>query len=288
MGFFEKAIADKRLAQNYCLSGPSQVGKRTIAKWVASQLLVVPEDKLAQHPDFYYLERTVDLETGKLRKDFLIEQARDLKSRLQNRSWLGGYQVMIVDEAELLNKASGNALLKSLEEPPEKTVIFLLTENEAALLPTVRSRCQVISCGVVTDESLTKGLQASGHSQTEIESVVSLAWGRPGRAKYFLENPEALQNVQDEIARWQKLQGKAFYEQIKLIEDAFGDPDDATRGREKLADILDVWMMQSRGVLVRENSPSLVTTIDYLAEARQLLRQNVHPKLIMEQAVLRF
>lgn len=287
VGFFEKAIADKRLAQVYCLAGPSQVGKRTIAKWVASKLLDVPENKLTQHADFYYLERTIDAE-GRLRKDFLVDQSRGLKERLGNKPWLGGYQVMIVDEAELLNRASGNALLKVLEEPPEKTVMFLLTENDAALLPTVRSRCQGIACSVVPDDVIAEGLKAIGTNPEEIETVLPLAWGRPGRAKYFLENVEARQTVQDEIERWQKLQGKPFYEQVKIIEDAFGDPDDAVRGRERLGEILDVWTMQSRQALLNGADQTLVATIDYLTEARRLLQQNVHPKLIMEQAVLRF
>ena len=292
-------MAQKALAQVYCLAGPSQTGKRTITRWVASELLNVSVDKLAQHPDFYYLERASDPETGKLKKDLSVAQARELKARLQNRPWLGGYQVVIIDEVELMNAEAGNALLKILEEPPEKTVLFLLTENDGALLPTIRSRCQIIQLGLVDDETIARSLgyarddnEASKSDKPvfdpgDIEKVMPLAWGRPGRAIDFLKNPEALENVESEIERWQRLQGKAFYEQIALIENAFGDKNDAVRGREKLADILEVWMMQSRQSLLAGADKSIVATIDYLTEARKLLQQNVHPKLIMEQAVLR-
>ena len=52
-----------------------------------------------------------------------------MRGRLQNRSWLGGYQITIIDEAELLNEESGNALLKILEEPGERNVFFLFNRR---------------------------------------------------------------------------------------------------------------------------------------------------------------
>ena len=97
------------------------MGKRKIAQFVASQLLGVSEDKLTTHPDYYYLARLSDEKLASL-KDISIGQAREMRGRLQNRSWLGGYQITIIDEAELLNEESGNALLKILEEPGERNV----------------------------------------------------------------------------------------------------------------------------------------------------------------------
>ena len=128
--FFENALKSGSLSHAYCFVGQGQVGKRTLAKILAAKILKTDLSKLSCHPDFYYLERIEDEKTGKLKKEISIAQARYLKTHLIGKSWSGGYKVVIVDEAELLNEESSNALLKTLEEPKAKTIFFLLTENE--------------------------------------------------------------------------------------------------------------------------------------------------------------
>ena len=123
ISFFETAIAKNKLAQSYCFAGRDQVGKKTIAHHLAAKILNIQENKLDTYPDFYYLSRQIDEKTGKLKKEISIAQARQIKDRLGSKAWFGGYQVIIIDEAELLNEESGNALLKLLEEAGAKVKI---------------------------------------------------------------------------------------------------------------------------------------------------------------------
>ena len=116
--FFKKAIANKAMAQVYCLAGQSQVGKRAIAKWIASELLGVSVDKLAQHPDFYYLERASDPETGKLKKELSVAQARELKARFHQQ-----HQSQRI-QATASQKAKHRAANET-QQPVRATILFI-------------------------------------------------------------------------------------------------------------------------------------------------------------------
>ena len=139
-----------------------------------------------------------------------------MRGVLQNRSWLGGYQITIIDEAELLNEESGNALLKILEEPGERNVFFLLTEDDASLLSTVRSRCQLFYLPLVAVEEIFNELKKLGHDENIARASAAIAWGRPGRAIGFAESPEERENYLKEVARWEKTLDEPFYLKIKI------------------------------------------------------------------------
>lgn len=307
--YFEKAIESDSLGHAYCFVGADGVGKRTVAKLLASRLLNVSADKLYFSPDYFYLERIEDEKTGKLKKDISIDQARDLHSRLQGKSWQGGYQVVIVDEIELLNKKSSNALLKTLEEPPSKTVFFLLTNDDNAMLPTIRSRCQLIFFPIVKNSEIVKGLLEKGISEMDAEICAALAWGRPGRAIELAEDSDKRSEYYKEIARLEKIISAPFYVQLKEVDDLFGDKTDHIRERAKLQKILELWMMLWRDVFLMKKNPErqvyagiaelkrktenfsstqIVEIIDSLMEARILLGKNIHPRLLIEQILLKF
>jgi DNA polymerase III subunit delta' len=78
-------------------------------------------------------------------KAIKIDQIRELVADLANTSQQGGYKIVIIDHADLLNIAASNALLKTLEEPASNVVVMLITSHPAALSATIRSRCQAIA-----------------------------------------------------------------------------------------------------------------------------------------------
>ena len=262
--------------------------KRTLARQFAASLLKVSEEKLDSHPDFFYLERAEDEKTGKLKKDIIISQSRDLRARLQSRSWLNGYRVSIIDEAELLNGASGNALLKILEEPPEKSVLFLLTENDQVVLPTIKSRAPALFFSLVKNEEIVQGLIGMGKTKEEAERAAEWSWGRPGKAIELANSKDLQTDYLKELERWKKIIDQPFYSKLKIIEEIFGDKNDAVRGRGKLQNILDIWIMEWRKKMLEKKSNNAPEIIDTLCEAKTFLRQNIHPRLLIEQAILKF
>lgn len=306
--YFENAAANGILHHAYCLVGPAGIGKRTLAETLARQLLNVSEKQLRAHPDFSYIERSEDEKTGKLHKEISVSEARSLRERLQSRAWLGGYRVIIIDEAELLNTEASNALLKTLEEPAEKSVVFLLTADEQALLPTIRSRVQIFYCSLASDAEITELLQNVSIEKARIPEITALAAGRPGRAVQLATEAGAYEAWVEECKRWGDMIDRPLYAKIARIENLLQTKDDGVRGREKMAAALDVWialwhevlrLVTSGTSLWQQFVPELekgtghapeqiVAVIDRLEEAKKLLIRNVQPRLVMEQAIIDF
>jgi DNA polymerase-3 subunit delta' len=160
---FRRMLRRNRLAPGYLLVGPSGVGKRLFVQCLAECLLCRhyrPEDleacgecagckpfQAGSHPDFL----SVGCPEGKRELPIeLFVGPRDRRGQaglcyeLSLRPLPGSRKIAVIDDADLMNEASANALLKTLEEPPEGAILFLLASNPDALLPTIRSRCQLI------------------------------------------------------------------------------------------------------------------------------------------------
>ncbi len=286
LAFFQQAQAGNSLAQVYILVGSAQVGKRTAARQIATQLLKISEQQLDSHPDFRMLERQIDEKTGKLRKDLGVAQARALREELTRCAWLGGYRVVIIDEAERLNEEAGNALLKILEEPPEHSIIFLLTENEAALLPTIRSRAQIIYCSMSSEKIIQQFLVEQGCPAKEAAAIARLAWGRPGRALRLFQDSAFRDACQRAIEQWHELEQQPFHLQIKILDNFFSRLENSSRNRDELMEILELWRMEERQAIIASPEKRRVETIDRLGRAVQLIQQNIHPRLVVENILL--
>lgn len=297
--YFKKVIDAAALSHAYCFVGPDGVGKRTFARELAAQLLNFPEDKLETNPDFHFLKRQEDEKSGKLKKDISITQTRELRAKLRNRAWLGGYQIVIVDEAELLNNASASSILKILEEPPEKIVLFILTNNDKSLPATILSRSQIFYFSLVKTESIVKGLMENGASEAEANAMALAAWGRPGRAVDFWKIPETLEEYRAESIRFEKMTRESFHEKIGELDDIIGDKTDVARNRDKLFRVLDIWILLWRKMLLSVNGAvegkvsgrsarDIMAIIDSLNQAKKFLGENIHPRLLLEQSLLKF
>lgn len=289
--FLENALAAGTFGQSYCFSGLDQVGKRTLAFYLASRILRIEREKLLLHPDFFFLQRAMDEKSGKLKKDISIEQTRGLKSFLGNRSWIGGKKVAIVDEAELFNAASGNALLKIIEEPPLGTHIFLLTENDGFLLATIRSRCQIFYFALVPDIEISAALQNLGCDAERAPDISRAAFGRPGRALELFHNEEKFNEFYAQQQIWDSLQLAPVHKRFKKMENYFSEKNDLIKTKEALLPALELWSLFARQRFIH----SLVAgerahwrIFDALREAKQLLNRNANPRLVIEQLLMSF
>lgn len=299
VSFLEKALENKALSHAYCFVGPDSVGKRTMACYLASKILNTEPEKLSTHPDFFHLVREVDEKKGKLKKDLSVAQAKQVRNFLQNRSWFeNGTRITVIDEAELLNSEAANALLKTIEETNDNSLMFLLTTDDKALPATVRSRCQVINFDLVSDDEIVAGLKKMDFAGQAAKEAADLAWGRPGRAVQLLKDPELLQEYKNELERWQKLLSQPFYAKLKNTEDLFDDKDQS-RGGEKIKRTVDVWIMLWREFLLKQiagkkdsamelPSDKILEIIDDLRAVRGYLNRNINPRLLMEQILLKF
>lgn len=296
ISFFDKVIANNALSQSYCFVGSDGVGKKTVAKYLATKILKVTEKQLDTHPDFYYICRQLDEKTEKIKKDIGISQSRQIKEKLGSKSWFGGYQVVIIDEAELLNEESGNALLKMLEEAGKQRVFFLLTADDNELLATIRSRCQMFYFSLVNDKTIEDGLIKSGYVPALAAEAAKLSWGRPGRGVMLATNDELRSNFNREVERWQKIEGQPYYKKIKAVEDLFNEKVDNIRTSEKLTNALETWIVLWREKILNKVAAGetgglslleMAGLMDSFKQGRVLLAQNINPRLIIEQILLK-
>lgn len=196
---FEQATARGRLHHAWLLTGPEGVGKAGFAHRAALRLLggrpdprggplaVASDDPVARvvaaqaHPDLLVLERRS--EDGKLKKSIAVEDARRLPEFFSKSPAMANCRVAIIDSADDLNPSSANALLKTLEEPSGRGVLFLVAHNPGGLLPTIRSRCRTLRFPPWPLDGLILFVeQHLGLDPVEAERLALLAGGAPGRA----------------------------------------------------------------------------------------------------------
>jgi DNA polymerase III subunit delta' len=139
----EQALARRRLSHSLLLTGDDIDLLRAVAEALADRLLNPPDTApgrrraLADHPDCFHLRPA-----GKMRQ-IGAEPTRELIGKVQVSASAGEHKVGILHECDRMNVSAANVFLKTLEEPPSNTTLLLLTTRPHALLPTIRSRCQL-------------------------------------------------------------------------------------------------------------------------------------------------
>lgn len=147
-----------RLPHGLLIQGPGGCGEPLLAEYLVRQILSLDDDRPAReiaHPDL----RWVATEDAAF---IVVDQVRAVSDFLVQRPQRGPRKLVVIDEAERMNPNAANALLKSLEEPPEESFVVLVTSASERLLPTVRSRCQSIVVPAPDDETATQWLVQQG------------------------------------------------------------------------------------------------------------------------------
>ncbi|WP_181404556.1 DNA polymerase III subunit delta' [Asticcacaulis tiandongensis] len=195
---FLEAVSRGRLHHAWLLTGPEGVGKASFAYRAARFLMghdrdksygllgMSPDDADARlitaqsHPDLLVLER--EEKDGKTRKNILVDAVREVGEFFSKAPSRSAYRVCIVDAVDDLNVNSANALLKILEEPPERGVLFLISHSPGKLLPTIRSRCRRLGFTPWDDEAVKYFIESRAEIPSEsLERLVVMARGSPGR-----------------------------------------------------------------------------------------------------------
>jgi DNA polymerase III subunit delta' len=180
-------LAGGHIAHAYLFSGIEGVGKFSTAVCLAKALNCAAREadfcgeclscrKIEKrlHPDVFFIEPD--------REVIRIEQVRDLQKKIIFKPMEGRRKVVVIDQAEKLNMHAANCLLKTLEEPPEDTVIILVAHAAVTLLPTIVSRCQRIRFAPLADSAIMEHLAGRGAEHEEARLAAVLAQGSLKRA----------------------------------------------------------------------------------------------------------
>ena len=193
------AFARGRLHHAWLLTGPEGVGKATFAFRAARRLLGArpdtasgplgsdPADPVCRqimaraHPDLLVLERRT--EDGKPRKFIPVDEARRLPEFFSKAPAASPYRVAIIDAVDDMNASAANAVLKTLEEPPARGVLLLISHAPGGLLPTIRSRCRRLGFRPWTDARVAAFVaERTGLPEAAAERLAGMAKGAPGQA----------------------------------------------------------------------------------------------------------
>jgi DNA polymerase-3 subunit delta' len=185
---FLNAYHSDRFPHAWILAGPFGIGKATFAFYMTRFLLSGDDNILANHPIYRQIVADSHGDVRVIGSDDVreigIETIRDLNGFLNQTSAQGGFRVVIIDGADKLNRNAANALLKRLEEPPPKTVFFLTTSVPGRLLPTIRSRCQVLNLLPLTDGEVEEVIKDQNLTAPE---GITYEKGSPGRLIRLME-----------------------------------------------------------------------------------------------------
>ena len=188
-GLLGRALADGRLPPALLLCGPEGVGKRTIALAAAVALLCERGEGCGECAVCQRIERGLHpdvIVVAPEKATIKIEQVRDLSREIGARPFEGRARAFVIDDAHVMTEQAMNALLKSLEEPAATSHVFLVTGAPQALLPTIRSRCQVLRFGPIPHALLESHLvERHGLDAADARLRASLSGGSLGAALAF-------------------------------------------------------------------------------------------------------
>lgn len=147
-----------------------------------------------------------------------VDEAEEIVKALKLKSYEGGFKVMIVWMAEKMNASAANKLLKLLEEPPEKTVFILITENEDQILSTIKSRCQMLHFPLLSEADIVKGLiEREGTDPPIADQIANQADGNFNKALHLLHNDNSDEQFEQWFINWIRAAFKAK-ENISVIQ----------------------------------------------------------------------
>ncbi len=224
----KNAILMDRTSHAYIISGPEGAGKKSLAHLFAAALQceaggIEPCGKCHSctqmdtdsQPDVITL---VPKKTGLVSVDDIREQ---IVSDISIKPYSSSHKIYIVNDAQTMNEQAQNALLKTLEEPPEYGIIFLLATGEDAFLPTIRSRCVSLKLKPVSDEDIKKYLmEKHGVPEDKADVCAAFAQGAIGKA-LLLANSEDFAQIRSLVIELMKrMEDIDSYEMSMAINEA--------------------------------------------------------------------
>ena len=307
IGYIKNAVQEDKVSHAYILNGARGSGKKMLAVLFAETLLCEadgpePCNKChscrqidsGNHPDLIHagpasLETIgVDVIRTKVNNDIMI------------KPYQGPYKIYIIDHADLMTEEAQNSLLKTIEEPPEYAVIFLLTENCEKLLPTITSRCVMLKLRNIKDTLIKKYLMENLEvPDYKADMCTAFAQGNIGRA-VLLAKSEKFNEIREEAVNLLKnireMEFSALLEAVRHIHVY----------KLEVEDYFDIIMIWYRDVLMykatrdvdkivfkelipeikerakKSSYEGIELVLDGLDKAKARLRANVNFTLVME------
>lgn len=261
-------------SHNLLLIGAAGSGKATVARYIITNVLDLPDDKLATHP--YYLhvspeKNTISIESVRKLQDFV---------RLRTTGDKQFRRAIFIEDAHTLTTEAQNAFLKLLEEPPADTVIVLTAQGNDSLLPTILSRVPKIVIKTPSRESLTQYFSDQGYGSDDITRSFFVSRGQAGLLYRLLQQDakdESLQYIDDAKAF---LQAKTF-ERLVLIDQFTKQKKDIPTFLWALQRVADAALHQAAARQANPQVQHWQKILRAVIDTQDSLSANPQPKLLL-------
>jgi DNA polymerase-3 subunit delta' len=298
-----RSLRSGKTAHSYLFEGIPGCGRKKTALALIQALFctVLPDDACGvcsscrkinggNHPDIHMIAPLPD------KRDISIEQLREMQHDLSLRPYEAPRKACIIDPAERMSVSAANSLLKTLEEPPGNALIILLTENAGLLLPTVRSRCQLIRFAPLSPEHLLSLLQRNGMAPEAAALVVPMAGGSLQKA-LELDNESLVTRREAVLSRVSQLN-------INRISTVFDAAEELSGNRESTLELLDMLLSFFRdavhlgsgnreivnrsvrpaieSIAARRSLPGNLELLERIYETKRDVQRNANPKLALD------
>jgi len=300
---FRRSLRTGKTSHSYLFEGVSGCGRKKTALALIQALFcsALSDDACGEcpscrkvaggnHGDIHFIEPLAD------KRDISIDQLRAMQRELSLRPYEAPRKACIIEPAERMSVNAANSLLKTLEEPPGSAIIILLTENAGMLLPTIRSRCQLIRFSSLSPENIQTLLERSGIAA---ETACLLAPMSGGSMQQALElDDDSL------IARRERLLTTLDQLDINRIGTVFNASEVLSGSRDETLETLDMMISFFRdAVHISSGCPDIInrnvtTAIELLSrrrpfsrnlellekiyETRRTIQKNANPKLALD------
>lgn len=305
--YIKSSVSENRVSHAYILNGERGSGKKMLASLFAMTLLCEKQGadpcnnchsckqaESGNHPDII---RVVHEKPNTISVDDIREQ---VNNTIDIKPYQGPYKIYIIPEADKMTVQAQNALLKTIEEPPEYAVIFLLTENADLLLPTINSRCVMLKLRYIKDTLIKKYLmEIMEVPDYKADVCTAFAQGNMGRA-IMLANSEHFNEIREEAVQLLK------YIHEMEISEIIHAVNHITVYKLEISDYLDIIMIWYRDILLykatkeiekvvfkdqiqyikeqarKSSYEGIELIIESLEKAKIRLKANVNFELVME------
>lgn len=299
-----RSLRNNKTAHSYLFEGVPGCGRRKTALALIQALFcqILPDDacgtcpscrKIAggNHPDIHLLAPLPD------KRDISVDQLRELQRDLSLRPYEAPRKACILEPAERMNISSANSLLKTLEEPPGDALLILITENAGMLLPTIRSRCQLIRFAPLPPEHLLTLLEQRGMPPETATLLAPMAGGSLQRA-LELDNETLVTRREAVLKRLAQLD-------INHIGSVFDAAEELSGNRDATLELLDMLLSFFRdavhlgagssqivnrtvrpaieSIAARRSFPRNLELLETIHETRRAVQRNANPKLALDR-----
>lgn len=218
-----------------------------------------------------------------------IDAVREWTTALSRTSLFAGWKVGIVEGAEQLTEAAANACLKAIEEPTPRTVILLTASSRRRVLPTIASRCALVSCRRVPQADLEAALCERGTAVSDARAIAAAADGCPGVALAQLQTPERRQKFEELQDAARAVLSGPLTDRLRQIDTLLRDRgNDRAAASQSALQLIEAFRQLGREQLRSASAATLehARWMELLARAPEHLAANASPRLLIETIVV--